>query len=327
MPRKPFFVCLSSVVLLVATAAHADQKDAAEQRFRAGVALQKVEDWDAAVVEFEASLALYETKSALFNLANALRAAHRYAEALAALERLQRNYGDQLDAEMRQAADSLTSELKSLTATLRLEVDPPGTTLRVDGDLAGVAPLAGPLRLGVGTHRVEASLDGYASATVEVNLSSREERTETLTLKALEPEPEPEPSPPVAPPSPALAPPTRPEPESPGPRRRTTAWITTGTGVALLGAGTVTGVWALSLDGRLQNDCLGEHCPGSSADAIDRLGRLASSTDALLIVGAVATVGGVTLLAIDRHQRQTRGASLRFTGGPGFAAATLGGRF
>lgn len=322
-----FALCLVWAALLVANAAHAGPKETAEQHFRAGVSLQKVEDWEAAVVEFQASLALYETKSALFNLANALRALHRYAEALAALERLQQHHGDQLDAEMRRAVDALTNDLTSLTATLTLEVDHPGATLWVDGEPVGTAPLTEPLRLGVGLHRIEASLDGYSPATREVNLSSREALTVQLTLKR--PAPEPAPPPPVAPPPPPLpvTPPSSPAKELREPRLRAAAWFTTGTGVAVLGAGAVTGAWALGLDRALERECLGEHCPSSRADDIARLQRLAPATDALLVVGAIATVTGVTLLVVARPQRGPSAASLRLRGGPGSATVTLGGTF
>src|SRR6187455_2662697 len=92
----PLLACL----WLTPGLALADAKADAEKQFRAGVSLQKVDDFDAAIVAFEASLRLHPTKGAWFNLANCLRATHRYPEALNALERLQQDFAGELQDPM-----------------------------------------------------------------------------------------------------------------------------------------------------------------------------------------------------------------------------------
>jgi hypothetical protein len=329
MHRNTLAVALVLASCLATGSLHADEKADAEQRFRAGVALQKVEDWDAAIIEFQASLRLYPTKSALFNLATALRATHRYVEALEALQQLQRDYSDELDAQMRTAAESLANELTSLTGMLLVAVNEPGADVYVDGAFVGKSPLADPIRLSVGDHRVDVKLDGFAPAAVQLNLASREEKRATITLRRPEPEPTPALPPTSAPPpaAPPVAPAANPTTEAPGSGLRTSAWVTTGTGIALLAAGTVTGVWTLTLDKDLESDCIREHCPGDRADDIDRLDRLAPTTTALLTVGTVATAAGVTLLAVDRRRRARANRQVRLVAAPQFIGASVGGTF
>jgi len=330
MPRRTLAIALSLATCLAAGTVHAsgdDAKDEAERRFRAGVALQKVEDWDAAIVEFQTSLRLYRTKGALFNLANALRATHRYVEALEALQELERDFGDELDPGMRATTDSLTNELQNLTGSLLVEVNEPGAEIQVDGELIGKSPLPEPIRLSVGNHRVDVTLEGYTSMSVQVNLASREEKTEKVALRRAQPEPAPAPPPATAPGPPRpVTPLVDPVAEAPGTGVRTGAWVATGAGLALVAAGTATGVWALTLDRGLENDCIREHCPVDRADDIDRLNRLGPTTNVLLTVGAVATATGVTLLVVDRPRHDVA-RRLRLVGGPRFLGATLGGTF
>ena len=98
-------LALLACMWLTPGSALADAKADAEKQFRAGVSLQKVEDFEAAISAFEGSLRLYPTKGAWFNLANCLRATHRYPEALTALERLQRDFGSELQDPMRSTVE------------------------------------------------------------------------------------------------------------------------------------------------------------------------------------------------------------------------------
>src|SRR6187455_2997685 len=146
----PFLACL----WLAPASAWADSREDAEKQFRAGVSLQKVEDFEAAIAAFESSLRLYPTKGAWFNLANCLRATHRYPEALTALERLQQDFGSELVDPMRSTAEMQIAELRNLTATLAIEVDQPGADVAIDGRSIGTSPLTNPIRLGLGDHEL-----------------------------------------------------------------------------------------------------------------------------------------------------------------------------
>jgi tetratricopeptide (TPR) repeat protein len=170
MPMRGAIALLFACLLLWARSACADERAEAQEFFEAGVTLQKAEDFDSAIAAFESSLSLFPTRSALFNLANCLQATHRYPEALEALQRLQREYGAELEEPMRGRVTIQRAELETLTAFLLVRVDQPGAEVRVDGKLVGRTPLAEPLLLALGDHEVEVTLRGFANQQRRVNL-------------------------------------------------------------------------------------------------------------------------------------------------------------
>lgn len=336
----PLVACL----WLAPGVALADAKADAEQQFRAGVSLQKVEDFDAAISAFEASLRLYPTKAAWFNLANCLRATHRYPEALSALETLQRDFGNELHDPLRSTVEMQVAELKNLTATLTIEIDRPGAEISIDGRSAGTSPLAAPIRLGLGDHEVRATLPGFEPAVVHVNLRPTQAATTKLSLRALGAEPRVATPPPLSTePSPvATEPPPRPPevaPPAPAPVAAgssglgTAGLVSAGAGALLLAGGAVTGIWALSIDSDLESSCVDGHCPKGRASDIDRLERLTIATNVLLSVGAAVSVGGLALWLFGdpsssaSAQTPKPGRDIALTLRPGFVGANLASRF
>ncbi len=320
--------------LLATRPASADTKDEAEKQFRAGVTLQKGEDFEGAIAAFEASLALYPTKSALFNLANCLRATHRYPESLKAFERLQRDFGGELDEPMLSTVAAQLVELNNLTGSLQLQVDQPGAELSVDGKSVGRSPLPAPLRLGLGDHEIQVSLEGFETQTLNVNLAPAERATRTidLTPAAGHAAPSVPPAPAPTPPAPAPAPPPRHvvEEDAAGPRSLGLAGtLSAGAGGLLLAGGSVTGLWALSVDRDLKSACEAGHCPSSRQSDIDKLDRLTLATNLLLATGAVAAVSGVVLwLVDDEAAREPPSQSrLEFGVASGFVGCSLSQRF
>ncbi len=315
---------------LVATNAFADARQEAEQQFAAGVSLQKVEDFDAAATAYQASVALMPTKSALFNLANCLKAIHRYAEALDALERLEDEFGGELDPSMAAAVESLQAKLRPLTATLRVNVSPTGepTTaestpaIYVDGKRIDGATGE---RLSIGTHELRVERPGHVTEVREVTLHSGEEAVVDVVLQPAAPPPlaaiKPSPQPP--PPRPAR-PPTPTEPTDEG--VPSGVWLATGAGSVLLLGAAVTGVWALSLDADLNDYCVDGHCGSGKKSEISRLETLALTTDVLAGVGLGLCVGGLTALLLQpdsepAHAERTA-RTLRVDAGLGFVQVT-----
>lgn len=333
----PLLACL----WLAPAVALADAKTDAEKQFRAGVSLQKVEDFEAAISAFEASLRLYPTKGAWFNLANCLRATHRYPEALSALEQLQRDFGSELQDPLRSTVELQVAELKNLTGTLAIEIDQPGAEIAVDRRVIGTSPLADPIRLGLGDHEVRATLAGFEPAVVQVNLRPAQAVTTKLSLTPLSPKPASVEEPPATPrepiPAPVPAPPLAPAPPASvdaSSSLGTVGLISAGAGAVLLAGGAVTGIWALSVDNDLESACADGHCPKDRADDIDRLERLTTTTNVLLGVGAAVSVGGLALWLLSgsdaysaREQVPAGGHDVGLRLRPGFVGADLVSRF
>jgi hypothetical protein len=301
-------------IVLTATEAGADDRQEAEKQFRAGVSLQKVEDFESAIAAFESSLRLYRTKAAMFNLANCQRATHRYPEALATFEQLRAEFGTQLAEPMLGQVTVQIAELKNLTATLEVEVSESGAVITVDGKLIGQAPLTGPIRLALGDHELRVEFEGFEPHTVQINLAPGATVAQKFTLKQLSPAKPagarppalaPAPLPPAAPPSP---PADGIGAEQGAPARTSVGIATTAAGVALLIGGAVTGGWALAIDRGLKDDCIDGHCPEGRASDVDRMNSLATTTDVLLAVGAVATAGGALMLWLNPSESNSGSA-------------------
>jgi hypothetical protein len=174
---------LFMVVLTSALAARADEKAEAKRHFDAGVSLLKAENYTGAALSFEASLEVYPTKTALFNLANCYKALARYDEALAALFRLRRDFAGKLGAEMEAETAAIEKEIRNLVGTLKVEVDRPGAAVLVDGREMGTAPLSKTLLLAPGNYEVTARLAGAEFAVEKVRMLAGKELTVRLEGK------------------------------------------------------------------------------------------------------------------------------------------------
>jgi hypothetical protein len=133
-------------------------------------------------MEFERSLALYPTRSALFNVANCQKALHRYVAALRTFERWQAEFGADAPPEEQEIVRDTMEELRGFIGELTVVVDVAGAGIFVDGEQAGVAPLAEPLLLDLGRHVIEARLEGYQTATREVPLGGGDRADVALSL-------------------------------------------------------------------------------------------------------------------------------------------------
>jgi tetratricopeptide (TPR) repeat protein len=181
--RKPMVIPLLAMFLAASLTARADDKVEAKRHFDAGVSLLKAEDYEGAAASFEASLEVYPTRTALFNLANCYKALKRYDEALAALFRLRRDFAGKLGAEMEAEAIAIEKEIKNLVGTLAIEVDRPGATVLVDGREVGVSPLPKPVLLSPGSHEVTARLSGADFPVEKVRMLAGKEVTVRLAGK------------------------------------------------------------------------------------------------------------------------------------------------
>jgi len=329
LARLSRIVALSFSLLALTSFARADDKDEAAKHFRAGVALQKGEDFNGAIAAFQVSLRLYPSRAALFNLANCLRAVHRYDEAIEAHEKLLRDYGSELDEPMRSAAQTQLQELHNLAGSLDVQVDPPDAEIWLDGRQLGRAPLPRPVFVSPGEHDLQLRREGYEPASVRVEVQSRAQVSRQIHLERSKTSPPPAPPAPVSATAPSPPQPPAPTLSAPSSMHTTTGWITAATGAACLAGATVTGIWALRLDADLNDACEGGHCPVARSRDVDRLDTLTTTTNVLTGVGVALTAAGVTMVLVDRGRAQERPAHapLSLSLGPGAFAATVRQRF
>jgi PEGA domain len=283
-----------------------DAKLEARRYFQAGVAFQKTDDFQAASDAYATSLELYPTKSALFNLANCQRAMHLYADAWISLRRLHEQFGTELEEPMLSTSKTQLEDLENLTGLLVVETQPSGAELTLDGKPLGTAPLPNPVRVAIGQHTVQASLDGYAPKSSAFKLSPKQSLSVVLELTVAPPsamqfEPDPSASTPPAPVTNTTT--ITALPADPDPPESSSAWTTVGwVGVAMGGvavaAGARVGVLALDVDDHLSNVCSGGNCSEKYAGSVERLERLSLSANVFMGAGAALIATGVTLILL-----------------------------
>lgn len=154
----------------------------AQRHFELGLTLMQSGQWDGALVEFNLSLTLFRTRSALFNRAMCLRQLNRPVEALATLGEWREEFAGVAREEERRAVDEAEGDVRQYLGEIVVLVNVSGATITIDGELAGRTPLDDPVPVAVGHHEVEATSEGYEPARATVAVGSRESASVDLTL-------------------------------------------------------------------------------------------------------------------------------------------------
>jgi hypothetical protein len=182
-------VCrLSLVVLLVVGASVARaQPNVAFELFQQGMQAMERNRFDEAVELLRASLESSARPPTAFNLALALRATGRLADASQYLERLlEGRYGDVPDSGVDEARELLATIVADM-AELRIDIDgPDDAQLRVDGALVAPAEDGVVMRLDPGRHVVVLSASEHRTVERDVRLARGERARFTLRLERVE---------------------------------------------------------------------------------------------------------------------------------------------
>jgi hypothetical protein len=144
----------------------------ARRHFEAGVALMSVENWEPALLEFERSLQILSTRSALFNLGMCQKGLFRYIEAMRTFQEYMDRYSAEATAQEMAQLNENMEVLQLLLGTIRVTVNVEGATVIVDGEEAGRSPLAEPVQVVSGRHTVSVQAEGYNPAEQEVVVTS-----------------------------------------------------------------------------------------------------------------------------------------------------------
>ena len=146
----------STLLVSVASAQAPDAKAS----LASGDKAARAKDWAKAQADYEAANAAAPSADALDGLANAHYQQKHDAEAYAAYESWLKTYGTTSPAKKR-AAEARLVELGSRTSLLLVESTESGAKVEVDDKPVGTTPLAAPLRLALGPHRLRVTKDGF----------------------------------------------------------------------------------------------------------------------------------------------------------------------
>jgi MYXO-CTERM domain-containing protein len=220
----------------------AQEKEAAT-RFKRGLDLFKDGDYQAALIEFRRAYELAPNYNVLYNIGQVYFQLQDYPGALNALERYLNDGGDKIPKARRDDVQSDIDKLKARVATIEITTKEPGSEVSIDDVAVGKSPLAKPVMVSAGRHKISVCKAGDPCTTQVVEVASAEnvkiamDATEKEVTPAAPAEPPASPEPQGSAVSPA--PPTPVEPQGPPPERAkgSCACSTTGRGGDAIGAG------------------------------------------------------------------------------------------
>jgi hypothetical protein len=137
-------------------------------------------------VEFEASYQKNPTAVALQNIAVCQKGLFRYADAIATLERMLRDFAAQLSPEDKRAAEDAIREMTALLGTIVIRVTPADAKVSINDAILSPEAWKSPVRLAAGEYRVAAEAPGYARQEKMVTVvSGQKDQPLVLTLSPL----------------------------------------------------------------------------------------------------------------------------------------------
>jgi tetratricopeptide (TPR) repeat protein len=165
-----------------ATDPSAAAKEEARQRFDQGLALFEDGDFRLALIEFERAYALVPDYRVLYNIAQVNIQLGRYAKARSALEEYVEKAGTALPESRAAGVKDDLKMLAARTAHLSITSNPAGAEIILDDTIVGTSPLAEPLLVEAGEHRVELRKSGYVARMQQVKLAGGDEGSVSIDL-------------------------------------------------------------------------------------------------------------------------------------------------
>ena len=159
----------------------------AKQRFDRGYELYEEGDYPLALIEFNRAYELVPNYRVLYNIGQVCIQLGKYADARRALEEYVSKGGDQLPQDRRTAVNKDLVMLGRRTAFLAVGANIESAEIVVDDVAIGTTPLALPLLMDAGVHRITLRRAGYLPKTQDVTLAGGDNKAIDVTLE-LQPE-------------------------------------------------------------------------------------------------------------------------------------------
>jgi tetratricopeptide (TPR) repeat protein len=155
----------------------------ASDHYEAGLALYADGEFKRAAIEFDRAYELVPNYRALYNIGQVRIQLHDYARATKALKAYLKEGGDKIDSERKKSVSDDIEMLATRTATLTVESNEAGAEVLVDGELAGTTPLAEPLLLDTGDHRIAIHKEGFDTREEALTLASRDSQSLRIDIQ------------------------------------------------------------------------------------------------------------------------------------------------
>ena len=144
----------------------------------------KNKEWQKALDAYAAANKASPSLEALEGVANAHYQLKNDGEAIAAYTEWLSKYGQNVAPPRKKAAEARLKELSDRTGAVTLTVNEAGAQILVDDKPAGTSPLAQPLRMSAGPHRIRVTKDGFVPFDQTPNVIAGGTSTIAVTLEA-----------------------------------------------------------------------------------------------------------------------------------------------
>jgi tetratricopeptide (TPR) repeat protein len=268
-------------------------KQEAARRFERAIKLYEDADYTLALAEFERVYELVPDYRVLYNIGQVSMQLGRYARAFRTLKEYVARGRNELPPDRAAAVQADLTQLAGKIGRLSVKVEQAGAQVSIDGVAMGRSPLAEPLVVDAGEHRVQIELSGYVAQSQVFTLAGGDQRDASFALELAQP------ATPVAAPIEVRPDASRvaPPPPQPSASSHRGTWLGVGwasTGVLAIGA-IVSGARGASAAGELRD--LRDTTGGATRTQLDQAQTRARTP--LLIAdvlgGAALITGGVTL--------------------------------
>jgi tetratricopeptide (TPR) repeat protein len=157
----------------------------ARRRFDRGIEMYADGDFALALIEFNRAYQLVANYRVLYNIGQVNLQLGRYADARRALEAYVKQGGSDVSPERASSVQKDLAMLEQRTAFLTVTTNVPGAEILLDDIKVGIAPLAEPLLVDAGLHRISARKSGYMPKAEQMTLAGADEGSILITLEVV----------------------------------------------------------------------------------------------------------------------------------------------
>jgi hypothetical protein len=272
-----------------------EQVKEAGTRFKKGLDLFRDGDYQAALIEFRRAYELAPNYNVLYNIGQVYFQLQDYPNALTSLQRYLAEGGKNIPSSRKADVDKDIEKLLARVANFEIVTTVPDADITIDDVAVGKSPLAKPVMVSAGRHKITVSKTGFTSTTKVVEIASSETQKIPIDPVKIEVAPAPTPvAPPVETAPVSTAPTEAPPPPPPPPPQRTVpvAGIVVTSGLTV--GAVVMGVLALQASSNLKTERASPTATRDSLDsAHDKTVAFALVTD--ILAGSAIVSAGVTL--------------------------------
>lgn len=159
------------------------QPAVAQKAIQEGDRAAAANKWPEALSAYEKAHKANPSAATAMKVANALYKLGRISDAHDAYETALKERGATMLGPDKKLANDRLNELKSKTGTVSIRVSEAGSAVTIDGKAVGTSPLAKPVRLEVGAHKLAVTKEGFAPFEKSVDVAAKAEVALDVALK------------------------------------------------------------------------------------------------------------------------------------------------